>query len=67
MARERIRQGAMRLDEVKIMDPKARALPGQVGLLRYGSKRVAKISVVEGLCHAVPALEAENKPAGSKL
>lgn len=43
-ARSRIAQGALRLDGSKIEDPSARALPGVAGLLRYGSKRAARLS-----------------------
>ena len=42
-ARQRIAQGALRLDGVKIDDPRARALPGVAGLLRYGARKAAKL------------------------
>lgn len=66
MARERISQGALRLDEVKITDPKARATPGLTGLLRYGSKRVAKIHVEQGLGDAAEVKDSPKKTSGPK-
>ena len=55
-ARERIAQGALRLDGEKILDPKARAMPGVVGLLRYGAKRAARLEP------SAPAPKAAPKP-----
>lgn len=53
-ARQRIAQGALRLDGEKIVDPRARVCPGDHGLARYGAKRAARLVAVLGVEHGAP-------------
>ena len=53
-ARQRIAQGALRLDGVKIDDPRARAQPGISGMLRYGASKVAKLAPAPSTALKVP-------------
>lgn len=55
-ARDRIAQGALRLDGAKITDPKAKAPPGVQGLLRYGSKKAARLETAPSIAPAKPKL-----------
>lgn len=43
-ARERIAQGALKINGEKMLDPKARLMPGFEGLVRYGAKKAARLT-----------------------
>jgi tyrosyl-tRNA synthetase len=64
-ARERIAQGALKVNGEKLVDPKALALPGFTGLVSYGAKHSARVSVVELSVDAaaVAATEPERRDA----
>lgn len=45
-ARERIAQGALKINGEKMLDPTAKAAPGFEGLVRYGAKKAARLKIV---------------------
>ena len=47
-ARQRIAQGALRLNGEKVLDAKAKVYPGDCGLVRYGAKKAASMVAVLG-------------------
>ena len=48
-SRARMAQGALRVNDVKITDPKATVKKEDMGLVRYGAKHVAKITIKEAI------------------
>jgi tyrosyl-tRNA synthetase len=56
-ARQRMAQGALRVDGEKILDPKARLLPGCSGLVRYGAKKAALVTASLSDLASLPASE----------